>query len=125
MSDTRINGRVKWFDSNKGYGFVETMGTSEGDLFVHFSNIEVSDEKVYKKLFPGEYISFVKSQDNGENRVECKNVKGVECGPLMTENTEYRFKVFKHYDHSSFVACSPDDTNPDDTNPDDTNPDEN
>ena len=36
MSEVK-NGKVKWFNSAKGYGFIEQ---SEGeDLFVHYSNI--------------------------------------------------------------------------------------
>ena len=98
MTDMRMNGRVKWFDTKKGYGFVETLGNQKEDLFVHFSNISVSNERIYKKLFPGEYISFIKKNDENNNRDECSDVRGVDMGPLMTENTEYRYKVFKSYD---------------------------
>ncbi|KXS43027.1 MULTISPECIES: cold-shock protein [unclassified Candidatus Frackibacter] len=31
-------GTVKWFDSEKGYGFIEVPG--EDDVFVHFSAIQ-------------------------------------------------------------------------------------
>ena len=101
MSETRMNGRVKWFDSKKGYGFISTTDESNEDLFVHFSNIQTSDENIYKKLFPGEYISFVKNHDEDNDRFQCVDVRGIDMGPLMTENTEYRFKVFKNYNSSS------------------------
>ena len=40
--------------------------------------------------------------DNPENgRVECRDVKGVDGGPLLTENTEYRYKVFRAYNQDS------------------------
>lgn len=99
MSDMRMNGRVKWFDSKKGYGFVETTGENKKDIFVHFSNIVTSDNSVYKKLFPGEYISFLNAHDDENNRDECKEVRGIDGGPLITENVEYRFKVFKNYNY--------------------------
>lgn len=112
MSETRMNGRVKWFDSKKGYGFVSTTEESNEDLFVHFSNIQTSDESVYKKLFPGEYISFEKNHDKDNNRNQCVDVRGIDMGPLMTENTEYRFKVFKNYNYSNYSNSSNDITDP-------------
>lgn len=109
MSETRMNGRVKWFDSKKGYGFVETTGELKEDLFVHFSNIQISDKNVYKKLFPGEYISFVKKHDEENDRNGCVDVRGIDMGPLITENIEYRFKVFKNYNYND---SSVDNTDP-------------
>jgi len=42
MSEVK-NGKVKWFNSAKGYGFIEQ---SEGDdLFVHHSNINMDGFK--------------------------------------------------------------------------------
>ncbi|HEX8650590.1 MAG TPA: cold shock domain-containing protein [Pyrinomonadaceae bacterium] len=34
----RITGRVKWFNKDKGYGFIEQPGS--GDIFVHYSSIQ-------------------------------------------------------------------------------------
>jgi CspA family cold shock protein len=31
-------GRVKWFNAKKGYGFIESAG--HGDVFVHYTAIE-------------------------------------------------------------------------------------
>ncbi len=47
-------GRVKWFNESKGYGFIEKDGG--GDLFVHFSAIEGDG---FKSLSEGERVSFV------------------------------------------------------------------
>lgn len=101
MSEMRMNGRVKWFDSKKGYGFVETTCESPEDLFIHFSNIKTRDSNAYKKLFPGEYVSFLKEHDSDNDRDECRELTGIDGGILMTENPEYRFKVFKNYNYSN------------------------
>jgi CspA family cold shock protein len=50
-------GRVKWFNESKGYGFIET---GEGrDVFVHFSAIEGSG---FKTLKEGERVAFDEEQ---------------------------------------------------------------
>lgn len=98
-------GRVDWFDSRKGYGFVvdmtdgsndstESGESGESGVFVHYSDIVVSNEQnVYRKLHPGEYVSFDKGER--DDKVVCLNVRGVNGGPLLTENNEYRYKVFR------------------------------
>jgi CspA family cold shock protein len=50
-------GRVKWFNESKGYGFIERDGGS--DLFVHFSAIEGSG---FKSLTEGDVVSFVEEK---------------------------------------------------------------
>ena len=37
----RFNGKVKWFNGAKGYGFIEREG-QEKDIFVHFSAVQNS-----------------------------------------------------------------------------------
>lgn len=46
-------GRVKWFNANKGYGFIES---EEGnDIFVHFSAIQGDG---FKTLEEGQSVEF-------------------------------------------------------------------
>jgi CspA family cold shock protein len=46
-------GTVKWFNAEKGFGFITT---EEGnDVFVHFSAIQADG---YKSLEEGEHVSF-------------------------------------------------------------------
>ncbi|MEN3045203.1 MAG: cold-shock protein [Candidatus Hydrothermales bacterium] len=52
----RLTGRVKWFDSKKGYGFIVPDDGSE-ELFVHYSDIEVEG---FKTLKQGEAVSYEK-----------------------------------------------------------------
>lgn len=48
-----MNGKVLWFNSEKGYGFIETEEGSK--VFAHFSQI-VADG--YKTLEEGQEVSF-------------------------------------------------------------------
>lgn len=43
-----MEGRVKWFNEKKGYGFIET--DTHGDVFVHFSNIDSTGFRTLKEL---------------------------------------------------------------------------
>lgn len=51
--DQMINGTVKWFNSEKGYGFI--TGEDGKDVFVHFSQIQ---KEGYKTLQEGEAVSY-------------------------------------------------------------------
>ena len=44
---------VKWFDNDRGYGFVEYKNN---DILVHYKSI-ISDAE-FKTLLPGEYVEF-------------------------------------------------------------------
>jgi CspA family cold shock protein len=46
-------GTVKWFNSDKGYGFISQAGG--GDLFVHYSEIDGSG---YRSLEEGQRVEF-------------------------------------------------------------------
>jgi len=48
-----MQGKVKWFNPDKGYGFIETE--EGGDVFVHFSAIQ-SDG--FKTLDEGQTVEF-------------------------------------------------------------------
>jgi CspA family cold shock protein len=52
MAD-RIQGKVKWFNNSKGYGFIEHDGGK--DVFVHFSAIQTEG---YKSLSEGDKVEF-------------------------------------------------------------------
>ncbi len=60
-------GTVKWFNDNKGFGFIEQE--SGPDVFVHFS--EIQDEG-FKTLEEGQKVSFDETQ--GQKGPQASNV---------------------------------------------------
>ena len=47
------NGKVKWFNETKGYGFITRE--DGGDVFVHYSEIQSNN---FKTLAEGQEVSF-------------------------------------------------------------------
>ena len=48
-----MTGKVKWFNAEKGYGFIERE--DGGDVFVHFSALNMDG---FKELKDGEAVDF-------------------------------------------------------------------
>ncbi|AKO91374.1 MULTISPECIES: cold-shock protein CspD [Priestia] len=48
-----LEGKVKWFNAEKGFGFIEVEG--QDDVFVHFSAIQGEG---YKTLEEGQAVTF-------------------------------------------------------------------
>lgn len=63
-------GKVKWFNERKGFGFIEQEGGS--DIFVHFSAIQSSG---FKTLNEGQQVSFDVVQ--GKKGPEAENVRAI------------------------------------------------
>ncbi|PEV13564.1 cold shock-like protein CspB [Bacillus cereus] len=54
-----MQGKVKWFNNEKGFGFIEMEGAD--DVFVHFSAIQGDG---YKALEEGQEVSFDITEGN-------------------------------------------------------------
>lgn len=61
----RKTGRVKWFNTSKGYGFITQDGGD--DVFVHHSAIQ---EQGFKTLDEGEPVEFEVTQGPGGPQAE-------------------------------------------------------
>jgi CspA family cold shock protein len=64
----KMTGLVKWFNSEKGFGFISPEDGSK-DVFVHFSAIQSND---YKTLDEGQKVEF--SIENGAKGPAAANV---------------------------------------------------
>jgi CspA family cold shock protein len=73
-----VQGRVKWFNDSKGYGFIEVEGAE--DVFVHHTAIEGEG---FKTLAEGEMVEFEIAQ--GDKGPQAVNVKR---GGVTEDETE-------------------------------------
>lgn len=67
-----MQGRVKWFDPKKGYGFI--AGEDSKDYFVYWSEVQMPG---YKTLEAGQEVEFsLHSDSRGERAVRVKPKPG-------------------------------------------------
>ena len=67
-------GKVKWFDSKKGYGFI--IGDQGQDVFVHYTSIAGDGFRVLKD---GEVVDY--EMVKGEKGFQARNVVRPGVGP--------------------------------------------
>ncbi len=66
------SGTVKWFDSEKGFGFISNENGGD-DVFVHFSAIAANG---YKSLSEGQKVTYDIEQDpKNSGKVRAANVQ--------------------------------------------------
>lgn len=70
MSEERVTGTVKWFNAQRGFGFIEREGAP--DVFVHQNEIQAEG---YRNLDEGEQVTFVVTQ--GAKGPQASQVKRV------------------------------------------------
>ena len=68
----KLTGTCKWFDSVKGFGFIEVEG-DENDYFVHQSDIYAPG---YRSLAEGEPVEFTITTDERSGKTKAVDVTG-------------------------------------------------
>ncbi|HEA3287208.1 TPA: cold-shock protein [Pasteurella multocida] len=68
---SKLSGTVKWFNSDKGFGFI-TPADGGKDLFVHFSGIIGSN---YRTLNEGDRVEYsVQDSQRGPSAIDVKAI---------------------------------------------------
>lgn len=75
MVGIMATGRVKWFSSEKGFGFIE-QGDGGPDVFVHFSAIQGDG---YRNLNEGDEVTF--DVEQGKKGLQAANVSVTNAAP--------------------------------------------
>ena len=70
MSEETVSGVVKWFNEEKGFGFIEREG--DDDVFVHFRAINGTGRRT---LLEGQKVTFQVTQ--GQKGLQAENVSVV------------------------------------------------
>ena len=69
-----VNGTVKWFNSDKGFGFIEQENGGK-DVFVHYRNVNNDSGYGRVSLDEGQKVTFNVGQ--GEKGPQAENVTGL------------------------------------------------
>ena len=81
-------GKVKWFNNEKGYGFI--VKENYDDIFVHYSNIL---DEGFKTLNEGQLVEF--DLVVGEKGLQAQNVYKIQTALLKTVSYCVKIKIEK------------------------------
>jgi CspA family cold shock protein len=68
----KIKGKVKWFNENKGYGFIQQESDGR-DVFVHYSDIEGEG---FRTLSEGELVEYEAAE--GPKGLHARQVRKIQ-----------------------------------------------
>lgn len=101
--ESRLTGRVKWFNNKSGFGFITVCDGEHKDteIFIHYSSIR-SESSKYKYLVQGEYVEFLLVKSVNENHeYHASDISGIKEGILMCEtHCLNAVKLSQNYDNA-------------------------
>jgi len=80
--NTKTEGIVKWFDTEKGYGFI--VNPKGEDVFVHYRSIKAEG---FRNLREGQPVSFL--QVKGERGWQAEDVHIIEVGIAQDQQSNH------------------------------------
>ena len=83
IEDKRHQGRVKWYNQQKKYGFIISQDCKE--YFVHRDDLQPSTHIQEPHLITGEYVEYEPTPTQ-DGRLKASNVSGIQRGPLMCDH---------------------------------------
>ena len=93
MSRKRVEGRVKWFDPERGYGFISRQGGS--DVYVHIRELWQAG---LEDLEPGQLVTFtIRTNEKGPRAQEIAPVEKAGLGGSELSTTETDFTIDANY----------------------------
>lgn len=103
-----MQGRVKWYDDQRAYGFILPLQVSENDeeadIFVHVSNLCPA---VCRRptLYTGEYVQFqverTLGSDGSVSGYKARRVTGIGGGPLLCDHGKITFNAYSYLNFSN------------------------
>jgi len=90
-------GCVKWFDDQKGYGFIKVLEPALADVFVHIRDLNPKFTH-NPTLYTGEYVEFSTAPNGhtpeGVVRLKATNVTGPRDGTLLCDHGQINFRSY-------------------------------
>jgi cold shock CspA family protein len=93
----RLQGRVKWYDQSKKYGFI--ISNENREYFVHRDDLKPRNSMPDPHLFTGEYVEY-ETIPTMDGRLKAANVSGIQHGPLMCDHGKAPVRLINLVDSS-------------------------
>ena len=74
-------GKIKWFDMKKGYGFIKPDDESQADVFVHLLDVQKSGLQSLEQGQEVEYQTYASPRKYHENKQHAKEIRILNAEP--------------------------------------------